>query len=195
MLGIEVAQSTVAKYMDRPRRPSSQGWKTFLRNHAAGIATIDMFVVRTVSFKLLYALVILHHGRRRLVTVGGTPNPAAEWVAGQVTEGFPWNEAPRLLIRDRDRAYGHVERLIGSIRRECLDHVIVFGEAHLRGVLKATLCITTRSGPISHWTRTRRTSGAHPVGNIAAVPVLRGLHSQYVGRYVSGRYRSEKRVR
>lgn len=107
MLGVEVAQSTVAKYMERSRRPSAQGWKTFLRNHAAGIASIDMFVVRTVSFKLPYALVILHHGRRRLVTVGVTPNPSAEWIAGQVIEAFPWNEAPRLLIRDRDGAYGH----------------------------------------------------------------------------------------
>jgi hypothetical protein len=109
MLGIEVAQSSVAKSMDRPRRPPSQGWKTFLHNHAAGIAAIDMFVVRwsRSNCKLLYALVILHHGSRRLVTVGVTPNPTAEWVAGQVTEGFPWNEAPRLLIRDRDGAYGH----------------------------------------------------------------------------------------
>jgi hypothetical protein len=95
MLGIEVSESTVAKHMARPRRPSSQGWKTFLRNRAAGIASIDLFVVRTISFKLLYALVILHHGRRRLVTVGVTPSPTAEWIAAQVTEAFPWDEAPR----------------------------------------------------------------------------------------------------
>jgi len=207
MLGIDVAQSTVAKYMDRPRRPPSQGWKTFLRNHAAGIASIDMFVVRTVSFKLLYALVILHHGRRRLATVGVTPNPTAEWVAGQVTEGFPWNEAPRLLIRDRDRAYGHfytrrvrsmgirdhpiaprspwqngyVERLIGSIRRECLDHVIVFGEAHLRRVLKAYALyynqIRTHLSLDKDAPDFRR---AQPVGNIATLPVLGGLHHRYV---------------
>ncbi len=95
MLGIEVAQSTVAKYMDRPRRPSSQGWKTFLRNHAAGIASLDLFVVRTVSFRLLYVLVILHHARRRLARIGVTSNPTAEWIAGQVTEAFPRDEAPR----------------------------------------------------------------------------------------------------
>jgi len=150
MLGIEVAQSTVAKYMDRRGRPTSQGWKTFLRNHAAGIAYTDLFVVRSISFKLRYRLVILGHLRRRLVRISVTTNPTAEWIAGQVTEAFPWDEAPRHLIRDRDRSFGptytrrvramgirdhpiaarspwqngHVERLIGSIRRECLDHSV-----------------------------------------------------------------------
>ena len=96
MLGIEVAQSTVAKYMGRSTRPTSQGWKTFLSNHAAGIASLDLFVVRTISFKLLYGLVILGHLRRRLVRVSVTTNPTAEWIAGQVTEAFPWDEAPRI---------------------------------------------------------------------------------------------------
>src|SRR6266446_4467116 len=162
ILGIEVAESTVGRYMVRRRRPPSQGWRTFLRNHAAGIASLDLFVVRTISFKLLYGLVILRHARRRLVTIIVKSNPTAERIAGQVTEAFPWNEAPHHLIRDRDGAFGpaythriqamgirdhptaprspwengHVERLIGSIRRECLDHVVVFGEAHLRRVLK-----------------------------------------------------------
>jgi hypothetical protein len=148
MLGIEIAQSTVAKYMDRPRRPTSQGWKTFIRNQAAGIASIDLFIVQTLSFKLLYGLVILRHCRRRLATVSVTANPTAEWIAWQVTEAFPWDEAPRYLIRDRDAAFGpayvrrvhamgirdrptapqspwqngQAERIIGSIRRECLDH-------------------------------------------------------------------------
>src|SRR5215467_8015696 len=106
MLGIEVAQSTVAKYMDRQGRATSQGWKTFLRNHAAGIASIDLFVVRSISFKLLYGLVILGHLRRRLVRISVTTNPTAEWIAGQVTEPFPWDEAPRHLIRDRDGSFG-----------------------------------------------------------------------------------------
>jgi transposase InsO family protein len=162
MLGIDVSESTVGRYMVRTRRPRSQGWKTFLRNQAAGIASIDLFVVRTISFKLLYGLVILHHARRRLARIAVTTNPTAEWIAGQLTEAFPWSEAPRHLIRDRDRAFGsaytrrvhamgirdhpiaarspwqngHVERLIGSVRRECLDHVLVFGEADLRRVLK-----------------------------------------------------------
>src|SRR6202161_1144798 len=106
MLGIEVAESTVCRYMVRRRRPPSQGWKTFLRNHAAGIASLDLFVVRTISFRLLYGLVILRHARRRLVRISVTSNPTAEWIAGQVTDAFPWDEAPRHLIRDRDRAYG-----------------------------------------------------------------------------------------
>jgi transposase InsO family protein len=133
--------------MVRRRRPPSQGWKIFLRNHAAGIASLDLFVVRTIWFKLLYGLVILRHARRRLVTISVTSNPTAEWIAGQVTDAFPWDEAPRHLIHDRDWAFGpaythriramgirdhptaprspwqngHVERLIGSIRRESLE--------------------------------------------------------------------------
>jgi hypothetical protein len=106
MLGIEVAQSTVARYKTRRQELPSRGWKTFLRNHAAGIASIDLFVVRTISFKLLYGLVILLHARRRLVNISVTNNPTAEWIAGQVTDAFPWDEAPRHLIRDRDGALG-----------------------------------------------------------------------------------------
>ena len=106
MLGIEVAESTVARYMTKRRGPPSQGWKTFLRNQAAGIASLDLFVVRTISFKLLYGLVILQHARRRLVRISVTSNPTAEWIAGQVIDAFPWDEAPRHLIRDRDGAYG-----------------------------------------------------------------------------------------
>jgi hypothetical protein len=106
MLGIEVAQSTAARYMTSRQGPPSQGWKTFLRNHGAGIASIDLFVVRTISFNLLYGLVILRHARRRLVSIGVTNNPTAEWIAGQVTDAFPWDEAPRHLMRDRDGAFG-----------------------------------------------------------------------------------------
>src|ERR1700726_3995677 len=160
-LGIEVAQSTVARYMTRRQGPPSQGWKTFLHNHAAGIASLDLFVVRTISFKLLYGLVILRHARRRLVSIRVTNNPTAEWIAGQVTDAFPWDEAPRHLIRDRDGAFGpaytcriramgirdhptaprspwqngHVERLIGSIRRENLAHLVGFGETPLWRVM------------------------------------------------------------
>src|ERR1700682_5201210 len=105
LLGIEVAQSTVARYMTKRQGPPSQGWKTFLRNHAAGIASLDLFVVRTISFKLLYGLVVLRHARRRLVTISVTSNPTAEWIAGQVIDAFPWDEAPRHLLRDRDGAF------------------------------------------------------------------------------------------
>src|ERR1700737_3806252 len=162
MLGIKVAESTVGRYMVRRRRPPSQGWRTFLRNHAAGIASLDLFVVRTISFRLLYGLVILRHARRRLVTISVTANPTAQWIAGHVTDAFPWDEAPRHLIRDRDGSFGpaythriramgirdhptaprspgqngHVARLIGSIRRDSPGHLVVFDEGQLRPVLK-----------------------------------------------------------
>ena len=207
MLGIDVAESTVGRYLPRHRHPPSQGWKTFLRNHAARIASIDLFVVRTISFKLLYGLVILRHARRRLVSISVTSNPTAEWIAGQVTDAFPWDEAPRRLIRDRDGAFGpvytrrirameirdhptaprsawqngQVERLIGSIRRESLDHIIVFGEAHLRGVLKAYASyyneVRTNLSLNKNAPDFRR---AMPLGAIAAIPILGGLHHHYV---------------
>jgi transposase InsO family protein len=207
MLGIEVAQSTVARYMTKRHGAPSQGWKTFLRNQTAGIASIDLFVVRTISFKLIYGLVILRHARRRLVTISVTNNPTAEWIAGQVTEAFPWDEAPRHLIRDRDGAFGpvytrriramgirdhpiaprspwqngHVERLIGSIRRESLDHLVVVGEAHLRDVLKNYASYYNKVRPhlsldkdAPDFRRTQKT------GRIAAIPILGGLHHQYI---------------
>ncbi|HWX35933.1 MAG TPA: integrase core domain-containing protein [Steroidobacteraceae bacterium] len=162
-LAFEVAQSSVAKYMVKRRVPPSQGWRTFLRNHAQDIAAMDLFVVPTIGFKLLYAFVIVRLDRRDLVWINVTAHPTAEWVARQITEAFPWNETPRYMIRDRDRIYGaavtrrllamgirdkpiapasprqngFAERLIGSIRRECLDHIIVLGQAHLRRILKS----------------------------------------------------------
>jgi hypothetical protein len=105
-LGIDVGQTTVAKYMAKRRRPPSQGWKTFLRNHAGGIASIDMFVVPTISFRLLYGLLVLRHSRRELLWLGVTAHPSAEWIARQLTEACGWSEPPRYIIRDRDGAYG-----------------------------------------------------------------------------------------
>src|ERR1700759_529384 len=160
-LGIEIGQTSVAKYMARRRAPPSQGWKTFLRNHAEGIAAMDPFVVPTISFRLLYGLLIVDHDRRQILWLGVTAHPTAERIANQLTEACGWNQIPRYLIRDRDRVYGEIfvrrvrsigirdrptssrspwqnayaERLIGSIRRECIDHVVVFGERHLRHVL------------------------------------------------------------
>jgi transposase InsO family protein len=207
MLGLDVSESTVGRYMIRTRRPRSQGWKTFLRNHAGGLASIDLFVVRTISFKLLYGLVILGHGRRRMLRIAVTSNPTAEWIAGQVTEAFPWSEAPRHLIRDRDCAFGqaytrriramgirdhpiaprspwqngHVERLIGSIRRECLDQLLVSGEEHLRRVLKTYAAyyneVRTHLSLGKDAPNFRRSES---VGNIVAFPILGGLHHQYV---------------
>jgi transposase InsO family protein len=161
-LGFEIAQSSVAKYVAKRRGPPSQGWRTFLRNHSPDIAAMDLFVVPTFGFDLLYAFVIVRLDRRKLVWINGTTNPTAEWIARQLTEAFPWDEAPHYLIRDRDRIYGAVvarriramgirdkpiapaspwqngfaERLIGSIRRECVDQFIILGEAHLRRILR-----------------------------------------------------------
>jgi transposase InsO family protein len=149
--------------MVRHRGPPSHGWRTLLQNHAPDIAAMDLFVVPTIGFRMLYGFVIVRLERRDLVWINVTTNPTAEWVARQITEAFPWDMAPRYMIRDRDRIYGIVvtrrlramgirdkptapaspwqngfaERLIGSIRRECLDHVIVLGEAHLRWALKS----------------------------------------------------------
>jgi transposase InsO family protein len=160
-LGFAVAQSTVAKYMAKNGDPSCQRWGTFLRNHMPHIAAMDLFVVPTIGFIQLYVLVIVRLARRELIWINVTAHPTAEWIAQQVTEAFPWNEVPRYLIRDRDGIYGaavtrrlramgirdkpiaagspwqngYAERLIGTIRRECLDHMIVFGEAHLRRIL------------------------------------------------------------
>jgi hypothetical protein len=154
-LGIDVGQTTVAKYMARRRRPPSQGWKTFLRNHADGIASMDLFLVPTISFRLLYGFLIVQHNRRKLLWLAVTAHPSAEWIARQLTEAYGWQQAPRYIIRDRDRVYGGVfarrvramgirdrpiaphspwqngcaERLIGSIRRDCLDHVCVWRAA------------------------------------------------------------------
>src|ERR1700687_1915978 len=107
-LGIDVGQTTVAKYMARGRRPPSQGWKTFLHNHADGIASMDLFVVPTISFRLLYGLLIMGHGRRQLLWFGVTAHPTAEWIANQLTEACGWEQIPRYLIRDRDGAYGEI---------------------------------------------------------------------------------------
>src|SRR3954447_3530406 len=155
-------RTSVAKYMARRRRPPSQGWRTFLINHADGIASIDLFVVPTLSFRLLYGLLVLRHDRRRILWLRVTAHPSIEWIARQITEACGWEDAPQYLIRDRDRVYGevftrrlramgirdrptaprsawqngYVERLIGSIRRECLDHLVVLGERHLRDVIR-----------------------------------------------------------
>ena len=206
-LGIDVGQTTVAKYMAKRRRPPSQGWKTFLRNHADAIASMDMFVVPTISFRLLYGLLILRHSRRELLWLGVTEHPSAEWIAGQLTEACGWREAPRYIVRDRDSAYGdvfirrlgamgirdrpisarspwqngHAERLIGSIRRDCLDHIVVFGERHLRHLLNSyqeyyngvrTHLSLRKDSPIPRDVQT--------AGRVLPVPILGGLHHQYV---------------
>ena len=181
-LGIAVAQSSVAKYMVKRRSPPSQGWRTFLRNHAPDIAAMDLFVVPTISFGLLYAFVIVRLDRRDLVWINVTENPTAEWITRQIIEAFPWNDAPRHLIRDRDQIYGTIvalrlramgirdkpiapgspwqngfaERLIGSIRRERVDHMVVLGEGHLRRILQTYAHYTTPSERTGPWTKMRQ---------------------------------------
>ena len=207
MLGFEVAQSTVSKYMVRRPNPPSQTWKTFLRNHAQAIAAIDMCVVPTLTFDLLFAFVVLGHGRRQLLWIEVTRHPTAEWLARQITEAFPWRSAPTYLVRDNDRAYGHVftrrlramgirdrpispqspwqngyaERLIGTLRRECLDQVVSFGETHLRRILCAyaayynqarTHLALQKDAPLHR--------AVERSGVILAIPTLAGLHHQYV---------------
>jgi transposase InsO family protein len=206
-LGIDVGQTTVAKYMAKRRRPPSQGWRTFVHNHADGLASMDLFVVPTISFRLLYGLLILQHGRRQIRWLGVTAHPTAEWIARQLTEAYGWTAAPRYVIRDRDAVYGdifirrlhamgirdrptaarspwqngHAERLIGSIRRDCLDYVVVFGERHLRHLLRSyqryynearTHLSLDKDAPVP-----RTVLG---VGRIIAQPLLGGLHHQYV---------------
>ena len=163
MLGICVAETTVAKYIIRRRKPPSQTWRTFLNNHARDLVSVDFFTVPTATFRILYVLVVLRHERREVVHFNVTAHPTAQWTAQQIVEAFPWNPAPKYLLRDRDKIYGavfrrrvqslgmqevlitprspwqtpYVERLIGSIRRECLNHVIVFDERHLRRLLRS----------------------------------------------------------
>jgi transposase InsO family protein len=205
-LGFDLAQSSVAKYMVKRRGPPSQGWRTFLHNHAPDIAAMDLFVVPTIGFNLLYAFVIIRLDRRDLVWINVTTNPTAEWIAHQITEAFPWDEAPRYLIRDRDRIFGAIvtrrlramgirdkptasaspwqngvaERLIGSIRRECLDHIIVLGEAHLRRILKsyARYYNETRT----HLALDKDAPVSRPVqrtGVVRSLAILGGLHHHY----------------
>ena len=206
-LGIDIGQTTVAKYTARNRRPPSQGWKTFLRNHADGIASMDLFVVPTISFQLLYGLLILKHGRRKILYLSATAHPSAEWICRQLTEAYGWDEGPCYLVRDRDSIYGEVfirrlramgirdrptaprspwqngycERLIGSIRRECLDHIVVFGERHLWRLLRAYTDYYNRTR--THLSLNKDSPASRviePFGRVQAVPILGGLHHQYV---------------
>jgi transposase InsO family protein len=207
-LGIEVSQATVAKYMVRRREMPSQNWRSFLRNQAQGIASIDMFVVASASFRLLYVMIILAHDRRTIVSTAVTEHPTAAWLSRQAIEAFPYDTAPRYLLRDRDASYGlgfrsrveamnirqvitaprspwqnaYVERVIGSIRRECLDHLVIFNERHLRRVM---------SSYVDHYQRTRthlsldkdcpdsRPIQHRSAGRVVAIPKVGGLHHRY----------------
>jgi putative transposase len=207
-LGIEISQATVAKYMLRRPHSPSPTWRSFLRNHAPGIVAIDMFIVPSATFRLLFVMLILAHDRRKIVRFDVTQYPTAGWLSRQVTEAFPWETAPRFLLRDRDSSYGsefsqrvdamgitevltaprspwqnpYIERVIGSIRRECLDHLIVFNERHLRRVL---------SSYADYYQHTRTHLSLHKDcphprdvqpprrGRVIALPQVGGLHHRY----------------
>ena len=208
MLGFDVSEAAVSKYMPRHPKPPSQTWRTFLENHVGCLASTDFFVVPTATFSLLFVLVVLRHERRRIVHIGTTAHPTAAWVAQQIREAFPWETAPRYMIRDRDRVYGiafrsrikamgieevvtaprspwqspYVERVIGSIRRECLDHVIVLNERHLRTILLSYIDYYERSRThlaLGKDTPERRSVQPAGAGQIVAFPQIGGLHHRY----------------
>src|ERR1017187_7425358 len=210
-LGFEVSQATVAKYFVRHRKPASQTWRTFLKNHMKDLVSTDFFVVPTIWFRILFVFVILDHDRRRPIHFAVTEHPTAEWTTHQLLEAFPWDSAPRYLLRDRDGIYGekfreaatslgirevltapqspwqnpYVERLIGSIRRECLDHVIVFNEAGLRRVLKSYFDYYERSR--THLSLEKdapipRKIQPPELGRVVALPEVGGLHHRYERR-------------
>ncbi len=210
-LGLDVAQATVSRYMPRERKPPSQTWRTFLKNHATAIASIDFFTVPTATFRVLYVFIILSHERRRVVHFNVTDSPTAQWTGRQLIQAFPWDTAPRFLLRDRDAIYGseflrsvdslqiedvrtsprspwqnpYVERLIGSIRRECLDHVVILNEQHLRRVLREY--VRYYSEARTHLGLGKDSPEARAVeppeaGRVVAIPRVGGLHHRYTRR-------------
>src|SRR3989454_374976 len=210
-LGIDVSERTVSRLIRRPRRPPSQTWRTFLTNHAADLVSMDFFTVRTLTGHVLFVLVLLAHQRRRIIHLNVTEHPTATWTAQQMIEAFPDDAAPRWLLRDRDAIYGdpfrrrvasmgigevisspsspwqnpHAERLIGSIRRECLDHMIVLGERHLRRLL--TTYLTYYHGARTHLALekdapTTRRVQTPTEGPVVAFPEVGGLHHRYERR-------------
>ena len=208
MLGIRVSESTVAKYMIRHQIPPSQTWRTILDNHVSELVSVDFFTVPTATFRILYVFIVLRHERREIVHFNATYHPTAKWTGQQIVEAFPFDSAPRYLIRDRDSIYGtrfrnrvrslgikevitaprspwqnpYVERIIGSIRRECLNHVIIFNERHLRHVLKSyasyyhearTHLSLDKQSPVPR--------SIEPPGQVrvVAIPHVGGLHHEY----------------
>jgi len=208
LLGHQVAELTVAKYMHRRSSGPSPTWRTFLTTHVRELVAIDFFVVPTLTFRLLFVFVVLRHERRELLHFNVTDHPTAAWTARQLVDAFPDDTAPTYLLRDRDRVYGDefvrrvqamqirevliaprapwqnpfVERLIGSIRRECLDHVLVLNERHLRRLLRAYVAYFNRSRPhqaLENNSPIPREVQPPSHGPIRAVPEVGGLHHRY----------------
>jgi len=210
-LGIDVGETSVGKYMLRHRKPPSQTWRMFLDNHLQSLVSVDFFTVPTIRFQILYVFLVLAHDRRRILHLDVTAHPTAEWIAQQLRDAFPWDSAPRYLLRDRDRIFGddfrkqvqdmgvkevlsaprspwqraYVERLIGSIRRECLDHLMVVNEASLRRTLRFYADYYHRSR--THLSLNKdapepRAVQRPEMGRVVAVPQVGGLHHRYERR-------------
>jgi transposase InsO family protein len=210
-LGIEVSERTVSRLMPQHRKPPSQTRRVFLNNHVQDLVSIDFFTVPTAMFRVLFVLVVLAHHRRRVVHFNVTEHPTGGWTGQQMVEAFPEDTAPRYLLRDRDKIYGsdfrerirgmsveevlsapaspwqraYVERLIGSVRRDCLDHVIVLGEEHLRRILKS--CLTYYHRSRTHLGLDKDTSEPRAVqppemGEILEFREVGGLHHRYERR-------------
>jgi transposase InsO family protein len=210
-LGIKIGETSVSKYMVRPRKPPSQTWRTFLDNHLRSMVSVDFFVVPTIRFQILYVFLVLAHERRRIVHFAVTAYPTAEWTAQQMREAFPWDTAPQYLLRDRDRIFGkdfmdqvnamgikqvlsaprspwqrgYVERVIGTIRRECLDHMIVFNERCLHRHIQEFVAYYHESR--THLSLAKdaplpRAVQSPEVGRVVAMPALGGLHHRYERR-------------
>ena len=210
-LDIHVAQATVSKYMIRNRKPPSQSWRTFLNNHLPDLVSIDFFTVPTATFRVLYVFIVLSHERRSILHFNITDHPTAQWTTQQIVEAFPFETAPQYLLRDRDGIYGkyfqqrvarmgieqvctaprspwqnpYVERLIGSVRRECIDHLIILDESHLHRILRTYLAYY--HGYRTHLSLkkdapTGRVQESAELGRIRALPVVGGLHHRYTRR-------------
>jgi transposase InsO family protein len=210
-LGIDIGETSVGKYIARTQKPPSQNWRTFLENHVKTMVSVDFFTVPTIRFQVLYVFLVLAHDRRRIVHFNVTAHPTAEWTAQQLREAFPFEQIPRYLLRDRDRIFGsafrkdvkamgiqevlsaprspwqsaYVERVIGTIRRECLDHVIVLNEASLYRHVKSFLAYYHESR--THLSLAKDPPDPRPVhppklGAVVAIPQVGGLHHRYERR-------------
>jgi transposase InsO family protein len=206
-LGFQVSQATVSKYLIRRTKPPSQSWRTFLNNHLWDIVAVDFFTVPTATFRILYVFLVLKHDRRRVLHVNVTAHPTSSWTAQQMIEAFPFEKASGYVVRDRDCTYGesfrrrvagmginevliaprspwqnpYVERVVGSVRRECLDHVIILNERHLRRILRRYL--DYYHGSRTHLSLVKDAPDSRPVsagqGTVVPFPKVGGLHHHY----------------